>query len=99
MFENEFRNRIDLALWALTQGLGIEVVSIDSDGRIAIDQDAARDIHMIRSAWPLPEMGDTSPRQDVYCARTLLSRCESQALREVPPGRLANAIRDAVANA
>ncbi len=99
MFEIEFRNRIDLALWGLTQTLGIDVVTIDPEGRIGIDQDAARDIHMIRSAWPLPEIGDASPRQDVYCARTLLARCESQALRDVPPGRLANAIRDAVANA
>jgi hypothetical protein len=96
MFETEFRNRIDLALWALTQGLGIDVVFIDPDGCIGIDQGAARDMHMIRSAWPLPETGDVSPRQDVFCARTLLARCESQALRDVPPGRLANAIRDAV---
>lgn len=99
MFETEFRNRIDFALWSLTQVLGIDVVTIDGDGCIGIDQDAARDIHMIRSAWPLPEIGDASPRQDVYCARTLLARCESPALRDVPPGRLANAIRDAVAGA
>ncbi len=95
MHESDFRNRLDGALWHLTKGIGIEVVFLDSVGRLQIDQTAARDVHMIRSSWPEPNAGQ-SPREDVYCARTLLAKCESRELRELPPGRLARSIRDAL---
>lgn len=99
MHESDFRDRIDLALWTLARGIGIDVVLVDAEGLIDFDQKATRDMHMIRTSWPLPEKGDASPRQDVFCARTLLARCETLAFREVPPGRLANAVRDALTRA
>lgn len=94
--ESDFRNRIDHAFWRFTQALGIEAIHIDSDGLVSINQGIARDAHMIRSAWPLPDNDDFSPQRDVFCARILLARCESPLLRKVSPGHLATAVRDAL---
>ncbi|MGV3615371.1 MAG: hypothetical protein ACO1SV_08560 [Fimbriimonas sp.] len=95
MHESDFRNRIDFALWSLMRGLGIDVVYVDSAGGVGIDPSLARDVHMIRSMWPAPDE-KASPDRDVFCARTLLARCESKTLRDIPPGHLANAIRNAL---
>ena len=93
MHERDFRDRIDLALWKLTQLLGIDVVTMDDGGVIAINPGTARDVHMIRTSWPMPSQG-RAPVEDVYCARTLLARCETSAMRGVPARRLARAIQD-----